>query len=268
MAPGPTRCIQQLTWTPSVVVVEPGASERIVAMALQEDMAVKPPAPPEPGTELAQLQGLLTIYADLSKEVAKPDSEWARELLQQTQSEFERQRREQRKVLQPLIAGSKVLMEQIARRATPKETAEKRARPVTVDICLDSDERSKVRPTALLVAEPSGALSILVGVPVAELAQARSTPRVIDSMEASEEAPPRKSPSQPRSVAPSPSPTAEVRRGADSRFRRVGQAPSERGCRDGSLRGHAAKRHATAHGALRGRPSAAHRCRTARLRAP
>ena len=31
---GPTRCIQQLTWTPSVVVVEPGASERIVAMAL------------------------------------------------------------------------------------------------------------------------------------------------------------------------------------------------------------------------------------------
>ena len=33
-APGPTRCIQQLAWTPSVVVVEPGASERIGTMAL------------------------------------------------------------------------------------------------------------------------------------------------------------------------------------------------------------------------------------------
>ena len=30
----PTRCIQQLTWTPSVVVVEPGAPERIATMAL------------------------------------------------------------------------------------------------------------------------------------------------------------------------------------------------------------------------------------------
>ena len=37
--PGPTRCIQQLTWTLSVVVMEPGASERIVAMAL------RPPGP-------------------------------------------------------------------------------------------------------------------------------------------------------------------------------------------------------------------------------
>ena len=32
--PEPTRCIQQLTWTPSIVVEEPGASERIVTMAL------------------------------------------------------------------------------------------------------------------------------------------------------------------------------------------------------------------------------------------
>ena len=30
----PTCCVQQLTWATSVVVVEPGASERIVAMAL------------------------------------------------------------------------------------------------------------------------------------------------------------------------------------------------------------------------------------------
>ena len=33
-APGPTRCIQQLTWTPIVVVLEPGVSKRIVTMAL------------------------------------------------------------------------------------------------------------------------------------------------------------------------------------------------------------------------------------------
>ena len=33
-APKPTRCIQQLTWTPSVVLMEPGASERIVTTAI------------------------------------------------------------------------------------------------------------------------------------------------------------------------------------------------------------------------------------------
>ena len=41
-APRPTCRIQHLTWTPSVVVVEPGASDRIVAMALQ------PPVPAAP----------------------------------------------------------------------------------------------------------------------------------------------------------------------------------------------------------------------------
>ena len=177
---------------------------------IEEEVVVKPPAPPEPGNELAQLQGLLTLCTDLAKEGAKPDAEWARELLQ-IRTEFERQRREQRKVLQQLLAGIKELMEQIARRATPEEPAAKRARPLSVDICCDGDEGSEVRPIALLVAEPSEALGILVGVIIAELAEARSTPRATEFVKASEEAPPMKSPSQPRSVAPSPSPTTEVR---------------------------------------------------------
>ena len=58
-APGPTRCIQQLTWTPSVVVVEPGASERILAMALQRPVPAaaasrdsdSAPAPQQPRPE-------------------------------------------------------------------------------------------------------------------------------------------------------------------------------------------------------------------------
>ena len=177
----------------------------------EEEVVMKPPEPPKPGNELEQLQGLLTLCSDLSKEVAKPDAEWVRELLQQIRTEFERQRREQRKVLQQLIAGIKELMEQIARRARPEEPAAKRARPVSVELYSDDDEGSEVRPTALRVAEASGALDIFVGVPMAELAEARSTPRATESVEASEEAPPMKSPSQPHSVAPSPSPTAEVR---------------------------------------------------------
>ena len=52
---------------------------------------MRPPAPPEHGDELAQLQGLLTLCTDLSKEVAKPDTEWVRELLQQLRTELERQ---------------------------------------------------------------------------------------------------------------------------------------------------------------------------------
>ena len=65
----------------------------------EEEVVVKPPAPPEPGSELTQLQGLLTLCSDLAKEVAKPDAEWGRELLQAIRTEFERQRRKQRKVL-------------------------------------------------------------------------------------------------------------------------------------------------------------------------
>ena len=68
-----------------------------------------------------------------------------------------------------------------------------------------------MRSTALLAAEGSGALGILGGVPVAALVEMRSTPQATVFVEASEQAPPMRSPSQPRSVAPSPAPTAQVR---------------------------------------------------------
>ena len=158
---------------------------------------MKPSTPPEPLNELAQLQGLITLCSDVSKKAAKQDADWVRELLQQIRTEFERQRREQRNVLQQLTAGTKDLMEQIVRRATPEEPVAERACPASVDICSDGDEGSEVRPTALLVVEPSGALGILVGVPVVELAEARSTPRATESVEASEEAPPMESLFQP-----------------------------------------------------------------------
>ena len=177
----------------------------------EEEVIVRPPAPPEPGNELAQLQGLLILCTDLPKEVAKPDAEWARVLLQQIRTEFERQRREQQNVLQQLISGIKELMEQIARGAIPEEPAAKSARPLSVEVCSDGDEGSEVHAAALFVAEASGALGILVGVPVAELAEARSTPRATEPVEASKEVPPMKSPSQPHSIAPSPSRTADVR---------------------------------------------------------
>ena len=174
-------------------------------------MVVKCPAPPDPGTELAQLQGLLTLCSDLSNEVARPDAEWVRELIQQTRTEFERQRWEQQKVLQQLLAGIKDLMEPFARRVPPDEPTAKRAPPASVAISSDGGEISEMRPTALLVAEASGALGILAGVPLAGLAEARSTSRATESVDASEEAPPMKSPSQPRSVATSPSSIVEVR---------------------------------------------------------
>ena len=61
------------------------------------------------------------------------------------------------------------------------------------------------------MADASGALGILVGVPLAELAEAWSTPTAAESVEASEEAQPVKFSSQPRSAAPSPSPITKVR---------------------------------------------------------
>ena len=61
----------------------------------EQEVLVRPPAPTEPGSELAQLQGLLTLCSELKK-VAKPDAEWVRELIQRSRAEFERQRREQR----------------------------------------------------------------------------------------------------------------------------------------------------------------------------
>ena len=66
-APEPTRCIQHLTRSPSVVVVEPGASQRIVAMALQlpvpaarvggDGDRVHGPQPPRPRSVAPTRQG-------------------------------------------------------------------------------------------------------------------------------------------------------------------------------------------------------------------
>ena len=109
------------------------------------------------------------------------------------------------------MAGIKELTEQIARRVTPEVPSAKRVRPASREISSDGGEGPEVRPTALLVADSSGALDILVGVPAAALAEARSTPRATESVVASEEAQPAKFPSHPRSAAPSPSPIAEMR---------------------------------------------------------
>ena len=177
----------------------------------EEEVVVRPAAAPKPGNELAQLHGILTLCTGLPEEVANPDAEWARELLPQMRTEFERQGREQRKVLQQLIAAIKELMERMARRGTPEEPDAKRTRPLSVDICPHGEEGAEISPTILVVAEPSGTLGIPVVVPLAELAEPRSTPRATESVKASEEAPPMKFPSQPRSFEPSPSPTAEVR---------------------------------------------------------
>ena len=177
----------------------------------EKEVVVRPPAPLEPSDELAQLQKLLTLCTDLSKEVAKPDTEGVPEPLQRIRTEFERQRREQRKVLQQRITSIRELMENIARRAAPEELAAKRVRPLSVEVCSDGDEGSEVRVTALFVAEPTGALGKLFDVPVPDLAEARSTSRAPESLAASEGVLLRKSPSRPRSVDPAPSPTVEVR---------------------------------------------------------
>ena len=135
-------------------------------------------------------------------------------------------------------------MEKIAQRATPEEPAAKRMRPLSVEVCSDGDEGSEVRATALFVAEPTGALGILVAVPVADLVEARKTPRAPESVETSEEVLPRESPSRPRSVEPSPSPTADVRTAGElapasdvsvaSRSREIaGGVPSEAAMQNG-----------------------------------
>ena len=51
MAPGPTRCVQQLTWTPSVIVMEPRASERIMSMALHSATFAVRDGYPTPGSQ-------------------------------------------------------------------------------------------------------------------------------------------------------------------------------------------------------------------------
>ena len=168
----------------------------------KEGVVARLPVHAERRSELAQLQRLLTICLDLSREVAKPDTDWVRELVQQVRAELDRQRREQRKTLQQLITGIKELMETIAHRAASEEPSAKCARPASVGISSDGGEGSEVCPTALLVAEASGALGILVGVPVAELGEARSTPRATESVEASEEVQLVELPPQQRPAAP------------------------------------------------------------------
>ena len=86
--------------------------------------------------------------------MAKPDAEWVRELIQQIRIEFEQQRREQRKVPQQLIGGTKELIEQIARRVTPEHprSPPRSGRPASVEISSDGGDGSEVRSTALLVA--------------------------------------------------------------------------------------------------------------------
>ena len=122
---------------------------------------VRPSVPPEPSDELAQLQKLLALCTDLSKEVAKPDAECVRELFQQIRTKVERQRRERRKVLQQLVASIRELMEKIVRRAAPEEPAAKRMRPRSVEAFSEDGEISEVRATAVFVAEPIGALAFL-----------------------------------------------------------------------------------------------------------
>ena len=104
------------------------ASRRLMPSPIlqEEEVVAKPPAPTEPGSQLAQPQGLLTLCLDLSNEVAKPVPEWVRALFQQIGKDFDRQRWEHRKTLQQLITGIKELMEQIARRVMPEEPAAKR----------------------------------------------------------------------------------------------------------------------------------------------
>ena len=173
-------------------------------------MVARPPVPTEPGSELAQLQGLLTLCLDLSKDVAQPDTEWIRELVQQIRTEFERQRGEQRKTPQQPTAGIEDLTEKIARGGASEEPTAKRTRPASAEISFDGGEGSEVRPTALRVAEASAALGILVGVPLSDLAEPHRTPRATGSAEASEETQPVELSSQPRHGAPSPSPVAEL----------------------------------------------------------
>ena len=62
------------------------------------------------------MQGMLTLSLDLSKDVAKPDTEWVKELLRQIRTELDARHRQQRTTLQQMIARIEDLMENVARR--------------------------------------------------------------------------------------------------------------------------------------------------------
>ena len=53
-APGSTRCVQQLTWTPSIIVMELGASEGIVSMALHSATSAARDGHQTPGSQQSQ----------------------------------------------------------------------------------------------------------------------------------------------------------------------------------------------------------------------
>ena len=178
---------------------------------VEEEVIERLPAPPELGSDLARLQQVLSRCMGLSKELTKPDGEWARELLEQIRAELEHQRREQRKTLQQLIADIRELMETTSRRMPPAELAAKRRRPPSVKICSDDEGVPETRATALFVADAWGVLRLLVRVPADDVAEARSSPRVTGSVAELEDGPPRKSRSRSRSVRPAaPPPVPQV----------------------------------------------------------
>ena len=176
---------------------------------IDEGAVERLPVPPGAGTDLEQLQQLLARCMDLSK-VMKSDAEWAREL-QQIRTELEQQRREQRKVLQQLISDIRKLIEKVSRRTPPAEPAAKRRRPLAVELCSDEEGEHEERPTALFVADTSGALSFLVGAPAGGAPESRSFPRVARSVAELDDRPSGKSRSRSHSSRPSrPSPAPAV----------------------------------------------------------
>ena len=179
---------------------------------VEELVADRPPMSTEAGSDLAQLQQLLTQGLELSKAVTKPDAERARELLQQIRTKLEHQRREQRKALQQLIADIRELREKIARRTPPPELTVKRQRPLSVEVCSDEEPEPETHAVAVFLVDSKGALRLLVGVDSGATAEARSSPRATGSVTELEEAPPRKSRSRSRSVEASPPPSVpEIR---------------------------------------------------------
>ena len=158
-------------------------------------------------------------------------------------------------------------METIVRRAAPEEPAAEQVRSLTVKGCCEDDEGSEVRATAVLVAEPTGALGTLAGVPVADPAEAQSMPRAPESVMASEEVQLRKSTPRPRSTDPALSPTVEVRAAGEPASASDASALSQ--SRAVAVEIPSGPRFRTpAYGALQGRSSVGGPYRTAWARAP
>ena len=163
------------------------------------------------GTDLEQLQQLLARCMDLSKGLTKRDAEWGCELLQQIRIELKCQRREQRKAFEQLIADIRELVENISRRTPPADPAAQRRRPPTVELCFDDEGEPEEHPTAVFVADTSGALRLLVGVPARDAAESRGSFPVTRPLAEPEARLSGKSRSRSRSSRPSqPSPAPAV----------------------------------------------------------